>query len=301
MSSTERIAFMFAGQGAQHPGMGAALAKESPAAKRIFERADQILGYSISDLCFNGTMEDLTPCRICQPAIFTVSIAMREAYRETHPEVTPHACGGLSLGEFSAACEAGIFDFDSALRLVAERGRLMDQCCQDYPGGMAAILGDTKPEEIQEICTNSGIDVANYNCPGQIVISGEINGLEKAMAQLEATGSRVIRLTVAGAYHSRLMNSAAEAFGKVLEQYEIRKPSCIFLQNVQGAPVDNPDAIRTNLQKQIASSVRWEECASFITQNTQAALEFGPGCVLSKFMKRISRRFTVSAPYADEA
>ena len=300
MSSLERTAFMFAGQGAQFPGMGAALAEDSPTARNIFSRADQILGYSISNLCFHGTLEDLTPCRVCQPAIFTVSIAMLEAYREKHPALAPHICGGLSLGEFSAACEAGIFGFDDALRLVAERGRLMDQCCQEYPGGMAAILGSDPPEQIQEICRQCGIDVANYNCPGQIVISGEINGLEKAMAQLEAAGNRVIRLTVAGAYHSRLMQSAADAFGKVLEHYELHAPNCIFLQNVVGTPVASPQEIRANLQSQIASSVRWEECASFITQNADTALEFGPGNVLSKFMKRISRRFTVSAPFAEE-
>ena len=129
----ERYGFIFAGQGAQYAGMGARVAELSPAAAAVFKKADEVLGFSISDLCFKGTLEDLTPCAMCQPAIFTVSMAFYEAYRKEHPEVEPAVCGGLSLGEYAAACVAGVFDFETGLKLVAERGRLMDKCCQNYP------------------------------------------------------------------------------------------------------------------------------------------------------------------------
>ena len=244
-------------------------------------------------------MEQLTPCRVCQPAIFTVSCAMREAYREQFPERQPSICGGLSLGEFSAAREAGVFEFDEALRLVAERGRLMDICCQKYPGGMGAVLGTIEPAEIEALCAEHGIDVANYNCPGQIVISGEEKGLLAVMGILEERGIRVIQLNVAGAYHSRLMQSAADAFGSVLADVEVRAPRVDFLQNVTGGLVSDPTAIRGNLQSQIASSVRWESCARQICEHAESALEFGPGNVLTKFMKRISRHFNAQAPYVE--
>lgn len=284
--------YMFAGQGAQYAGMGKEQFDASPAARQIFEQADKLLGYSISRLCFEGTTEELTPCAICQPAIYTVSVAMYRAYREKNDE-TPAVCGGLSLGEFSAACVAGVFGFEEGLKLVAMRGRLMDECCQKHPGGMAAVLGG-EPEVIAAACEDAGIDVANYNCPGQIVISGEEKGLAKAMETLGAKGYRVVRLTVAGAYHSRLMQPAAEEFGKVLADCPIAKPQCGFVQNVVGGSVEEAEQIRRNLQLQVCSSVKWEQCVRTMLTLTGKLIEVGPGTTLSGFMKRIDRAVPVS-------
>ncbi|MBQ6470597.1 MAG: ACP S-malonyltransferase [Victivallales bacterium] len=284
-----RIGFIFAGQGAQYAGMGKGLAEKSPAARTIFAEADKLLGYSISQLCFEGTLEDLTPCAVCQPAIFTVSMAAHAAYLE-QGGCTPSGCGGLSLGEFSAACAAGVFSFETALRLVALRGRLMDDCCQRHPGGMAAIIGG-QPEDIQAVCAECGIDVANYNCPGQIVISGPHDALDRAVELLAPKCLRAVKLTVAGAYHSRLMNEAAERFGEALATTEINAPAVPFAQNVPGALVTSPENIRDNLRRQVASSVRWEDCARALMPLSDSFAEFGPGNVLSGFMKRIDRKF----------
>ena len=286
----ERYGFIFAGQGAQYAGMGARVAENSPAAAAVFKKADEVLGFSISDLCFKGTLADLTPCAMCQPAIYTVSMAFYEAYRVEHPDVKPVVCGGLSLGEYAAACVAGVFDFETGLKLVAERGRLMDKCCQKYPGGMAAVIGaDSK--DIEAACQAAGVDVANYNCPGQIVISGEKTKLEAASAALSPLAKRVIPLTVAGAYHSRLMNEAANEFGLILDGIRMSAPRCGFVQNVTGGTVDVPDEIRSNLKAQVASSVRWEQCARTMMESCTRFLEFGPGSVLSGFVKRINRDF----------
>jgi len=289
----EKTGFMFAGQGAQTPGMGAAMAQRNAAALSVFKLADVILGYSISDICFNGTMEQLTPCAVCQPAIFTVSMASRAAYLSENDGVEPAICAGLSLGEFSAACAAGVFDFETGLRLVAERGRLMDECCRRFPGGMAAVLGGNV-EDVEDACRQADIDIANYNCPGQIVISGENAALDKACELLQGKVLRTVRLNVAGAYHSRLMKVAAEAFGEVLAACPLAAPRTLFAQNVPGGIVAEVSEIRSNLQRQVASSVRWEQCARTMMEHSQRLLEFGPGNVLCGFMKRIDRTFPAS-------
>lgn len=277
--------------------MGKDFAEKSPGARCIFEEADRILGYSLSNLCFQGTLEDMTPCAVCQPAIFTVSMAMVAAARERGAS-QPVICGGLSLGEFSAACASGVFDFREGLRLVAERGRLMDLCCRQVAGGMAAVLGG-EPEKVQEICQDCGIDVANYNCPGQLVVSGEKKLLEKALSLLSAVAVRVVPLSVAGAYHSRLMQPAAEAFGEVLEKAELASPSLLFVQNVPGDLVSDPAQIRENLRLQVSSSVRWEACARRMMAEASSLCEFGPGKVLSGFVRRIDRGIS-AAPYSLE-
>ena len=286
----EKTGFMFAGQGAQTPGMGAAVANANAEAGRIFRMADKILGYGLSDICFNGTMEQLTPCAVCQPAIFTVSMAIHAAYLSENEGLEPVICGGLSLGEFSAACAAGVFDFENGLKLVAERGRLMDECCQRNPGGMAAVLGGSAAD-IEAACVEAGVDVANYNCPGQIVVSGENDALDKVCNLLQGKVLRTVRLSVAGAYHSRLMKPAAEAFGKVLESCALSVPRCTFVQNVTGGTVSDVEEIRRNLQRQVASSVRWEQCAREMIGRTERLLEFGPGNVLCGFVKRMDRGF----------
>lgn len=290
--------FMFAGQGAQYQGMGSKIASQYKGAANVFANADSILGYSISDICFNGTLADLTPCAVCQPAIFTVSMAFHTAYMSEHPEEEAAVCGGLSLGEFSAACVAGVFDFTTALKLVAARGKLMDKCCQENPGGMAAVLG-AEPEIVEQLCNECELDVANYNCPGQLVISGENAKLEKAMAAFDEKGIRVIKLTVAGAYHSRVMAPAAEAFGKVLDKCDIGSPKCDFVQNVVGTQTIAPDEIRNNLRKQVSSSVRWEQCVRYMMSKSDGLLEFGPGGVLCGFMRRIDKKFPAAVAISE--
>ncbi len=294
------IGYMFSGQGAQYAGMGLRTAQSSAEAARVFSRADSVLGYSISETCFRGSLEDLTPCAVCQPAIFTVSMAFLAAYGAGHPEASCSACGGLSLGEFSAACSAGVFGFDDALRLVAERGRLMDKCCRQNPGGMAAVIGGAI-EDIADACAESGIDIANYNCPGQTVISGCEAGLARACSILEGKVLKVVRLTVAGAYHSRLMEPAAEAFGKVLEGVGIATPACMFAQNAVGGFVSRPDEIRDNLRRQVSSSVRWEQCLRQIMGESESLLEFGPGNVLTGFVRRVDKRFKASPAIVEES
>ena len=294
----ERTGYMFAGQGAQFPGMGAALAKASPAASKVFELADAVLGYSISDLCFKASIEELTPCAVCQPAIFTVSVACFKACLEANPEAVPAAAAGLSLGEYSAAVAANVLSLEDGLRLIAERGRLMDKCCREYPGGMAAVLG-AQPEQVAEICQKCGIDVANYNCPGQIVISGCKEGLDKAMELLAEAKLRAVPLAVAGAYHSRLMQPAAEEFAKALDAAAFAVPACPFYQNVTGASVSSTDEIRENMRRQVYSSVHWEQCARGLMSHSQRLVECGPGNVLSNFMRRIDRAFPAAPAFAE--
>lgn len=204
--------FVFSGQGAQFPGMGKDIAENSAAAKSIFEAADNALGYSLSDIIFNGPSEKLTQTIYCQPAIYTMSCAALAAFREKFQDIKPVACAGLSLGEYGALYAAGAFDFVSGLKLLAKRAELMDEACRAAEGAMASVInGD--PEIIKDVCGKCGIDVANFNSPGQIVISGEKNGVAAAVDALKAAGIRkVIVLNVAGAFHSRMMKSAGSFF-----------------------------------------------------------------------------------------
>jgi len=283
----KRLGFMFAGQGAQSVGMGQELSEQSDAARALFAKADQALGRDLSGLCFRGPIEDLTNSANCQPAIYAVSLACLAAFEEQCP-VEPVACGGLSLGEFSALAAAGALEFADGLKLVATRGALMDEACQAAQGAMAAVL-KADPELVQQVCADNDVDVANYNCPGQIVISGASKRVEQAVAALKEAGvSRVIMLTVAGAYHSRLMAPAAEKFGPVLEAARIAAPRCPVAQNVAGALVRDPDEIRRNLALQVTGSVKWEDCVrAMLDAGAEALVEFGPGQVLTGFMRRI--------------
>ena len=254
-----RIAFLFAGQGAQVVGMGRDLCQASPAARRIFDQADATLGRPLSAVCFDGPLDALTASRNCQPAIYTMSMACLAALTERVP-VAPVACGGLSLGEFAAATAAGALGFETGLRLVARRGELMQEACAARRGAMAAVL-NADPARVVEACAAAGIDVANYNCPGQIVISGDPERLQAAVASLQAAGgARVIPLQVDGAFHSRLMAPAAEAFAPVLDATPFADPACPLAQNYPGDLVRSGAQIRANLKAQITGSVRWEPC-----------------------------------------
>lgn len=286
----KRVGYMFSGQGAQFPGMGKDLYEGSAAARAVFDEADEVLGRRLSDLCFTGSAEELTSCANCQPAIYVMSCACLAALRERVPELTATCCGGLSLGELTALQAAGVTSFASGLRLVARRGELMDVACRAGDGAMAAVLGGDEAR-IAAVCAACGIDVANYNCPGQIVVSGATSGVEQAMATLSEDGLRVVRLTVAGAYHSRLMAEAADQFREFLAGVELGRPGCSVYQNVPGALVTESAVLRENLARQVCSSVKWEACARGMMGESDLLLEFGPGNVLCGFLKRIDRRY----------
>lgn len=285
----KKIGFMFAGQGAQFVGMGKDLAETSTAAKAIFEQADQQAGRSISALCFNGPLEVLTLSTNCQPAIYTTSMACLAAFREKCA-IQPIITAGLSLGEYAALTAAEAIDFSTGLTLVSERGRFMNDACRNSEGAMAAILrGDTSI--IEEVAAQCQIDVANYNCPGQVVISGNKEGVQRAGELLAEKKIRVIPLTVDGAFHSRLMQPAADNFANVLAKTTIHRPKILTAQNVVGNIVTDPEQIRQNLARQVSGSVRWEACVNtMLTQGVEALIEFGPGKVLAGFAGKINKQ-----------
>lgn len=279
--------FVFSGQGAQFSGMGKDLAENSDAAKQIFEAADRALGYDISNIIFNGPDEKLTQTIYCQPAIYTMSCAALAAFQERYNDIIPLACAGLSLGEYGALYAAGGFDFVSGIKLLSKRAELMDTACRETNGIMASVInGD--PDIIKNICAEHGVDVANFNSPGQIVISGEKSSLEKAVDALKAAGIRkVLMLNVAGAFHSRLMKSAGETLRSILEAENISLPSIPVYHNFTAAPATDVEQLRANLAAQVAGSVRWEECVrAMAALGADTMIEFGPGNVLTKLCSR---------------
>ncbi len=283
-----KAAFIFSGQGAQCVGMGKDLVAASKAAAAVFEEADKVLGWSVSSICFDGPEEKLTETRNCQPAIYTMSAAALAAFKERFPNVEPAACAGLSLGEYGALYAAGFFGFAEGLKLLARRAELMDEACKATNGAMASVLGG-EPAVIAEVCAANGIDVANLNCPGQIVISGVAEGVAKAVEELKAKGFRkVIPLKVAGAFHSRLMKSAGEKLAEPLSKAVVAAPRVPVAQNFTGKLESDVAAIKGNLVSQVAGSVRWEDCVKSISASgVDTFIEFGPGAVLTGLVKRI--------------
>lgn len=279
--------FVFSGQGAQTVGMGKDLFDGCPAARAYFEEADRVLGYDQSAVIFNGPVEKLTESRYCQPTIYTMSCAALAAFREKYPDVEPVGCAGLSLGEYGALYAGGAFSFADGLRLLARRAELMDQACRATSGGMASVLGGDAGV-IREVCAECGIDVANYNSPGQIVISGEKALLARAVELLKERGMRkIIVLNVAGAFHSRLMKPAGDALAAVLADTEIRLPSIPVLHNFTAAPAADIAELKADLARQVAGSVRWEECVrNLVAAGGDTMIEFGPGNVLTGLLRR---------------
>lgn len=282
-----RIGLMFAGQGAQYPGMGKDLWAEYASAKKLFSQADELLQWPLSNLCFNGDMESLTSCANCQPAIYTVSMLCWQVFQERFP-IVPQMAAGLSLGEYAALTAAGTIDFATGLRLVAKRGELMDESCQLTDGGMCAVLG-ADVAVLQPICQRLDLDIANLNCPGQIIISGKQARVLAAAAELQSAGFKAMPLPVAGAYHSRLMQSAADKFATVLAEAQLQTPQLPVAQNICGTIVTTPAEIRRNLVTQISGSVRWEDCVRTLLTGCDLLLEFGPGTVLAGLLRRIDR------------
>jgi len=288
-------AAIFTGQGAQSVGMGQDVAERFAAARDTFAAADEVVGFPLSSLCFEGPAERLNATDIQQPAIFTTSVAIFRAACDAGVIRADgfQILGGLSLGEYTALHLAGALSFEDALRLVKRRGELMQQAAEAAPGGMVSLLG-MDAEKVDELCravaAHGRIGAANFNCPGQIVISGDRAAAEAAAAAAAEFGGRAIPLPVAGAFHSELMRPAAEALRAELAQVEIRAPRARVLANVSADYHGGPDAIRDSLYRQVTSPVRWQACVErAVRDGASRFTEFGPGRVLTGFMKKIDR------------
>ena len=289
-----KTALMFAGQGAQVVGMGKDLADNFPTARAWFDRANAALGYDLAAICFTGPDAELTKTEHAQPGIFLVSWVAFELLKERVPSLKFEATAGLSLGEFTALAAAGAMTFDDAIRVVRQRGRFMQEACEATQGGMAAIIG-LDEAATREVCAQAGVQLANLNCPGQIVISGPADKMNAACELAKTRGAkRALPLNVAGAYHSALMAGAqpklADALGKIL----LHAPTVPVIANVTAQPHTTPAEISARLVEQVTSSVRWEESMRhLLAQGFTRFIELGPGAALSGFMKRIDKGVTV--------
>ena len=286
-----KSAWLFAGQGAQTPGMGKDLAAAWPSCRALFDKANEVLGYDLAKLCFEGPASDLTKTVHCQPAIFTVSAACLEAWKKAGRTEPPVVAAGLSLGEWTALYAAGVISFEDGLRVLAARGRLMQEACDAEPGGMISLIG-LPDEKVLEIAQAAGATPANFNAPGQIVLSGSAAAIAEAeRLAKEAGAKRAIRLPVAGAYHSPLMARAAEGLKAVLEGITFQPPAFPVLSNVTGKPHGDPASIREAMVRQVTSSVQWTaSVAAMKAMGVDRYIEFGPGAVLTGLVKRMDEK-----------
>ena len=298
------LALLFAGQGAQKVGMGRSLREGSPAAAALYDQANQVLGWDLQRVSFEGPEAELTQTKVCQPALFVHGLAVVAALQEKGKLPPVGFALGLSLGEVTALTAAGVFDFATGLQVVAERGRLMQQACEQTVGGMAAIIGEERAK-VQALCGEFGIEAANFNAPGQIIVSGEKAKVDALVAAAKDHGlKRIMPLNVAGAYHSRLMEPARAAFEKFLQGIRFNRPAFPVFSNTTGAVVHEPEQIRTALVKQVVSSVLWEDCMRAAA--AAGATEFwecGPGAVLAGLARRTEKAWVVKsfAEYAEVA
>ncbi|MDO4856892.1 MAG: ACP S-malonyltransferase [Thermoguttaceae bacterium] len=292
-----KTAFLFPGQGAQVVGMGKVLYDTLPEAKALFDQADDILGYSLTDLCFNGPIEQLSTTVISQPALFVTSLAALESLKKTNPEVV-EACScaaGLSLGEYTALACAGSLSFEDGLRLVAERGKAMQAAADATPSGMVSLLSAEIPV-VEELCEKARegeiLQIANLLCPGNTVVSGTKAACERVVKLAEETGAaRPIALAVAGAFHTPIMRPADERLAEVLAGVQISTPKFPVISNVDAEAHNDPDGIRAILVRQILSPVQWETTIrKLIADGYDSFWEIGPGRVLRGLMKRIDRK-----------
>ena len=286
---------LFSGQGAQTVGMGRSLYENSKTARALYEEANEVLGWDLKSICFDGPDETLTETKVCQPALYVQGYALFKILKERGKLNELKAACGLSLGELTALAAAGVYDFATGLRLVAERGRLMQLACDATKGGMAAVIGGT-PEDVQTFCDEFDIEIANLNCPGQIVISGDNAKIIEAVAASKGRFKLCKPLNVAGAYHSRLMKSARDAFAGFIKDFDFKAPEIICYTNVTGGQVSDPEAIKEALVSQVVSSVRFEEnLRNMAADNVlNEFYECGPGKVLAGFAKRIDRSLVVT-------
>jgi [acyl-carrier-protein] S-malonyltransferase len=291
------LALLFAGQGAQKVGMGASLREASPAARALYDEASQVLGWDLAKVSFEGPEAELTQTKVCQPALFVHGLALAAALRETRGDAfQPALALGLSLGELTAYAAAGVFDFSTGLRLVAERGRLMQLACEQTVGGMAAVIGEDRAK-VAGLCREFGIETANFNAPGQIIVSGEKAQVEAAVAAAKARGmKKVIPLNVAGAYHSRLMEPARAAFVDYLKPIPFAVPRFPVFTNTTGQVIADPAAIKEALGRQLVSSVLWEDCLrSAAAAGATEFWELGPGGVLAGLARRTDKGWPVKS------
>ena len=276
--------------------MGASLCDASAAARALYEQANQLLGWDLRSISFLGPESELTQTKVCQPALFTHGLATLAALREAGkvPTGEPAMALGLSLGELTAYCAAGVFDFATGLRIVAERGRLMQEACEATSGGMAAVIGEERGRVV-ELCRDFDVEAANFNAPGQIIISGENNRIAAAVAGAKERGmKKVMPLNVAGAYHSRLMEPARAAFAAFLAPIPFAAPRFTVFTNTTGAAISDPAAIKGALISQVVSSVLWEDCMrAAAAAGATEFWELGPGGVLAGLARRTEKTWTV--------
>ena len=285
-------AFVFPGQGAQFVGMGKDLYDNNPLAKELFEKANDILGYNITEIMFNGTDDELKQTKVTQPAVFLHSVISALCMGD---DFAPSMVAGHSLGEFSALVAAGALSFEDGLKLVYARAMAMQKACEAAPSTMAAIIG-LPDEKVEEICAEINKEghvcvPANFNCPGQLVISGNIEAINEACEKLKAAGAkRALPLKVGGALHSPLMQPAKDELQAAIEQTTFNAPKCPVYQNVDGMPHSNPDEIKANLIAQLTSSVKWTKCVqSMIADGADDFTECGPGKALQGMIARIDK------------
>jgi [acyl-carrier-protein] S-malonyltransferase len=293
----QRIALLFAGQGAQAVGMGKDLAAEFPVAASLFKQANEILGFGLSRTAFEGPADELTKTSVCQPALYVHGLACLAVLKEKLPQFVFHAAAGLSLGEFTAHSAAGTFDFHTGLDLVAKRSQAMQEACENTHGSMAAIIGGTE-EQVRELASAAGVDVANLNSPGQIVLSGEAAKIAQAVSLARDYGARkAVELQVGGAFHSHLMESAYLQLQKVLADTSIKSPDVPVVCNVDAQAVSEPEAIRRTLAQQVTGSVRWIESVSYLLDHLDCTqfIELGPGGVLAGLVGRIRKGTPVTS------
>ena len=289
-----KTAYVFPGQGAQFVGMGKDLYDNNPEAREMFEKANEVLGFRITDLMFNGTEEDLKQTKVTQPAIFLHSVILAKSLGDGFK---PDMVAGHSLGEFSALVAAGAMSFEDGLRLVATRAMAMQKACEATPSTMAAVLA-LPDEKVEELCAEVDdiVAPANYNCPGQVVISGTNAGIDAACEKMLAAGARrALKLKVGGAFHSPLMAPAKEELTRAIDATEFKTPVCPVYQNVDGKPHTNPEEIKANLIEQLTAPVRWtQDVQAMIADGATDFVELGPGKVLQGLVSKIDRKMNVS-------
>jgi len=287
----KKTALIFSGQGAQTVGMGQDLAAEYPSAAALFERADAILGYSLSRIAFEGPAEDLTKTSVCQPALYVHGLACLEVLKGKIPTLDFQATAGLSLGEFTAHAAAGTFDFETGLRLVDKRARAMQEACEASQGGMAAIIGGEE-DRVRELAAVADVDVANINAPGQIVLSGEASKIVVAVALAkEYSARKAVELSVAGAFHSRLMEPAYQTLSAALAETPMNLPRVPVVCNVDAISVGDASTIRRTLADQVTGSVCWSQSIEYLIDHLhiEQFIELGPGGVLAGLVGRIRK------------
>ncbi len=285
--------YVFPGQGAQYTGMGKDLYDNNAEVRAMMERANEILGFRLTDIMFEGTAEELKQTKVTQPAVFLHSVAMAKAL-----DAKPDAVAGHSLGEFSALVVSGALSFEDGLRLVSKRAQAMQACCEAVEGGMAAVLSLTD-EQVEQICaeTEGVVVAANYNCPGQLVISGEKRAIEAACVKAKEAGARrALPLPVGGAFHSPLMEPAREELEKAIAEAAFQTPACPIYQNVDAKPHTDPEEIKQNLIAQLTAPVRWTQIVrEMLADGVDAITELGPGTVLQGLVKKVSAELPVES------